>query len=447
MIHRFRPASSDLILALTAALVLTVACAPAPPTLTGVEPAAGPSGGGTEITLNGMDFKVGDQVLIGDRLAEVKSLDPNGTSLTVITPGGPIGDQTLIARRGEDGDPSEPIVFTYQPVRIVSTTPSGGSTIGWDERPDSVELAFDQPLDVSSASIAVRPPAEEAADEEGNGAEAEQAEALEGVANYDEATSMLSFTATKKLGEGKHQVAVSGLKDKAGNAVDQVRFDFTVGPRPKVAQRTRGTSRSGGSSGRGGGSPGRTYDDDKLETSYFGRDLRWVDTRRVDYLWVADGFSFEGQSFHFKPWSDPVFIGEDAEKRDAEDWRLARQMTPEIPQAFVDILSHTWKGRAKVSTSSGDIKVTGRIVDCSTGNQTAKILVGFGAGAGYTTFDMKFTDARTGRMVAALHHRVVSGTAWTTTDSKLVKWMERFGKQVVKRDFGGLYERGDVADD
>ncbi|MEM1181574.1 MAG: IPT/TIG domain-containing protein [Acidobacteriota bacterium] len=423
------------------ALAGLVACAPPPPTVSGVEPAGGPSGGGTEVTLSGDGFKVGLVVTVGGREAEIKGLGPDGQSLTFIAPGGPVGDQPVIASHGADGDPSEAVNFTYQPVRIVGTTPGGGATIPWAERPESVELTFDQALDVSAATIAVRPPAVEG--------EEEDEEPLDGVANYDKDASKLTFTATKKVGEGEHSVLIAGLKDLAGNEVSPVSFNFTVGPRPVERMRTAsrggrsGPSRSGGSSGSGG----RTYDDGTLETSYFGGDLRFVDTRRVDYLWVKDGFSFEGRKFHFRPWADPEFIGEDAEDRDAEDFRLARQMTPEIPQAFVDILTHTWRGRAEASTRSGDIKVTGRIVDCSTGNVTAKVLVGFGAGAGYTTFDMKFTDARTGQLVAALHHRVVSGTAWSTTDSKLVKWMERFGEQIAKRDFGGLYERGKVADD
>lgn len=185
-------------------------------------------------------------------------------------------------------------------------------------------------------------------------------------------------------------------------------------------------------------------DDGKLDPLWFSESgVAFVQTDEADYFWAKEGFSFEGKTFHFKPWPEPEFLGEGAEERDENDHRLARQMNAEIERSFADTLSRVFGDKAQASIEDGDVVVEGRIVDCSTGNTAAKMLVGFGAGSGYTTVDLKFTDKATGELVAAIHHRVVSGTSWSTTDSKFFKWIRKLGEEIVDEDFGGLYEDGD----
>lgn len=179
-----------------------------------------------------------------------------------------------------------------------------------------------------------------------------------------------------------------------------------------------------------------TWDDGKLDTGYFGKDLPFHEAEEIDYIWVKEGFSVKGHTLHFVEWPEHDFLGEKASERDENDHRLARQMNGDMHQLFSDSWGRNLNG-AETSLKSGDIKVEGRIVDCSTGSTAAKVLVGFGAGAGKTTIDLKFTNAKTGELLAALHHQVVSGTSWSTTDSKFVKWTQKFAKEANKE--GGLY--------
>ena len=66
-----------------------------------------------------------------------------------------------------------------------------------------------------------------------------------------------------------------------------------------------------------------------------------------------------------------------------------------------------------------------------------------GAGAGSTVVDLKFTEKGSGRLVAAMHHRIVSGTNWSTTDSKFKKWIRKVGDEIADEGLGKLYEKGD----
>ena len=189
--------------------------------------------------------------------------------------------------------------------------------------------------------------------------------------------------------------------------------------------------------------PAGTLDGGLLVTSWFGSDLVFHADDQVDYLWVKPGFAIDGHTFHFVAWPEPELLGEQAAKRDENDRRLARQMSEEMPRLFSDVLERKWQGRAHASTESGDVEVQGRVVDCSTGSTAAKMLVGFGAGAGNTTIDLKLTDAKTGELLAAMHHRVVSGTSWSNTDSKFVKWVEKLADRIAENGLVRMYQKGD----
>lgn len=191
------------------------------------------------------------------------------------------------------------------------------------------------------------------------------------------------------------------------------------------------------------GASAAVWDEGKLQTDWFGKDVPFHEADEIDYLWVKDGFSVEGHTLHFVEWGDYEFLGEKSEERDENDHRLARQMNGDMHNLFHDSWGRNLNG-VEASLESGDVKVEGRIVDCSTGSTAAKVLVGFGAGSGNTTIDIKFTDAKTGELLAAMHHRVVSGTSWSTTDSKFVKWTQKFAKKANKKGgLYGLYQSGD----
>jgi len=191
--------------------------------------------------------------------------------------------------------------------------------------------------------------------------------------------------------------------------------------------------------------PGGPLDEGRLDPAYFGGPREFREAEDIDYLWVKDGFAIDGHTFQFAAWPDPIFLGD--AKPDADDRRLAHQMNEELPKLFQESLGAQWSGRAKTSMTEGDVRVEGRIVDCSAGSVAAKAFVGFGAGAGNTTVDLRFTDAKTGELLAAVHQRVVSGTNWSTTDSKMAHWIDKLGKDVAKDGFAHLYQKGKVADE
>ena len=406
-------------------LIACTGCSKPAPVLSAIEPAAGPSGGATEVTLTGQGIEVGVLVTVGGKQVPVLSLAPDGSSLVVMTPGGAPGPQEVVIRVGDKGAPSLPLTFTYEPLSLVEVSPATGETFAAREAPTEISATFSQAIQPEGARLELV------------GDETESW--------YDADTQSLVLTLDQSPAAGaQHEIKISGVQDLAGNALADQTSTFSVDAKPT---RSRPRSASAGSAPGRISAPGRTYDDGRLETSFFGRDLPFVEADKVDYLWVRDGFKIDGKSFHFLPWGEPQFLGRVGAKRDDKDHHLAQSMNPHIPKAFANVLGQAWSGRAKTSTSGGNIKVRGRIVDCSTGSTAAKVIVGFGAGAGKTTFDLKFTDAATGELVMAIHHRVVSGTVWSTTDSKFVKWIEKFGKAVDKKGLQTLYRKGDKVDD
>ena len=184
------------------------------------------------------------------------------------------------------------------------------------------------------------------------------------------------------------------------------------------------------------------FDDGKLDAGWFGNGLEFREADEIDYLWVKPGFSFDGKKVAFSAWEEANFLGEDAGKRDAKDKRLANDLTGEMPGIFAEAFKNALGGKVTVVDSGANLKAVGRIVDCSTGSAAAKFWVGMGAGSGNTTFDLKFVDAKSGEVVVAIHHRVVSGTNLSTTSSKLVDWVDEFAENVGKKGIETLYKKG-----
>ncbi|HEV8377184.1 MAG TPA: hypothetical protein VGR38_13220, partial [Candidatus Polarisedimenticolia bacterium] len=49
-------------------------------------------------------------------------------------------------------------------------------------------------------------------------------------------------------------------------------------------------------------------------------------------------------------------------------------------------------------------------------------------GSASATMDIKLTDKASGELLAAIHHRVISGTMASEVDDKIAKWLEEFGE-------------------
>ncbi len=191
-------------------------------------------------------------------------------------------------------------------------------------------------------------------------------------------------------------------------------------------------------------------DEGRLEKAWFGEDVPFVELDDDEYFWVKPGFELAGRRVHFAPWMAPreVFLGEDGPDRDAEDHQLAARMSEQLHNVFAEIWELHFP-QTEFSTTEGDVVATGQIVDCSTGNVAGKIWVGmYGVGAGTTVFNLKFVDKASGELLLALHHEVESSSTWSSTDSKLGNWVNRFAKRAAKRgSFAKLYQSGDEADD
>jgi hypothetical protein len=188
---------------------------------------------------------------------------------------------------------------------------------------------------------------------------------------------------------------------------------------------------------------GRPLDEGRLDPAWFGGEHEFREADEIDYLWAEPGFSFDDQKIEFAPWEEPAWLGESAEERDAKDKRMANELTSGMPEIFAEAFRNALGGRVDVVDNGATMRAVGRIVDCSTGSTAAKFWVGMGAGAGNTTFDLKFVDLASGRVVVALHHRVVSGSTLSTTDSKLVDWVDELAEAIGKEGIAALFAKGD----
>lgn len=187
----------------------------------------------------------------------------------------------------------------------------------------------------------------------------------------------------------------------------------------------------------------KTLDEGRFDPAWVGGGPEFHEADEVDYLWVRPGFTFDAQKVEFAAWEEPIWMGEDADKRDAKDKRLANDLSGDLPGIFAEAFKNALDGKTSVVESGGTVRAVGRIVDCSTGSTAAKFWVGMGAGSGATTFDLKFVDAASGETLVAIHHRVVSGSTLSTTDSKLIDWVDELAEQIGKKGIETIYKKGD----
>jgi len=171
-------------------------------------------------------------------------------------------------------------------------------------------------------------------------------------------------------------------------------------------------------------------DNGLLDPEYFGAGVTFKEHEWADFGWMPEDFKLPAGhvTFHVDVWDDPVMLAK--KKRDAKDYAKANELSELMPARLRGALQVATDGLAQVSRKDGNILVAGRIVDCNYGSKTAKMLIGFGAGASSVTFDIKISEAKSGTLLVALHHRVVSGTEFSDIESKIIKWMEVFAGEL-----------------
>lgn len=180
-----------------------------------------------------------------------------------------------------------------------------------------------------------------------------------------------------------------------------------------------------------------TLDEGLLDPSWFGGDLAFRETDEIDYLWVADGLDLAGATIRVAEWEEPSFLGD---KRDAKDSAQAVELTDRWPSWLRGAIGSV--AGLTASKEGGDYVLEGRIVDCNAGSKAAKWLVGMGAGSATATWDLKLVDAKSGRVVLALHHRAISGTSMSDIDDKIVKWLDEGLVDALSRGVVGVYQGG-----
>ncbi|MBI4916909.1 MAG: DUF4410 domain-containing protein [Acidobacteria bacterium] len=171
-------------------------------------------------------------------------------------------------------------------------------------------------------------------------------------------------------------------------------------------------------------------DEGLLDPEYFGDGVSFKEHEWADFGWMHEDFKLPAGrvTFHVDVWDDPVMLAKS--KRDAKDFAKANELSELMPARLRGALQVATDGLAQVSRKDGNILVTGRIVDCNYGSKTAKMLIGFGAGASSVTFDVKISEAKSGKLLVAVHHRVISGTEFSDIEGKLIKWMEVFAAEL-----------------
>jgi len=138
-------------------------------------------------------------------------------------------------------------------------------------------------------------------------------------------------------------------------------------------------------------------DHDLLDPAYFGIDGALMkETKVADFMWVKPGFSFKGHTLKVE-WGQPHML---ASKDDKFDLEAADHLTKVLPLEFSKFMAASLWPAAKVSSTEGDLILTGRIVMINVRSR-------FSFSKNILTFDIKIMNAVSGEVVLACHHRVI----------------------------------------
>jgi len=157
-------------------------------------------------------------------------------------------------------------------------------------------------------------------------------------------------------------------------------------------------------------------DDGRLDPAWFGSGVEFRTTSVIDYVWVKPGFSLKGKKLRIEAWPEPVFVARERRPRDAaRAYELAEQM----PLRLRTVLRRSLEGFAEVTTEGGDLVLSGRLVD-----YVAKGTMG--KSSPQATWDIKITNAVSGELLAAVHHRKL--ISLSTVEERIDMWLEKFGE-------------------
>jgi hypothetical protein len=183
----------------------------------------------------------------------------------------------------------------------------------------------------------------------------------------------------------------------------------------------------------------RGLDDGLLDPAWFGGERSFRETDEIDYLWVADGLDLNGATIRVVDFEPTDLLGED---RDSKDRAQAAQLTDNFP-GWLDGAVGSVAGLS-TSDAEGSYTLVGRIVDCNAGSVAAKWIIGMGAGSSTATWDLKLLDPQ-GEVVAAIHHRAISGTNMSEIGDKILMWLDDGLIPALEAGLGRTYASGKIA--
>ena len=157
-------------------------------------------------------------------------------------------------------------------------------------------------------------------------------------------------------------------------------------------------------------------DDGRLDPAWFGSGVEFRTTSVIDYVWVKPGFSLKGKKLRIEEWPEPVLV---AKERRARDAARAYELAEQMPLRLRTVLRRSLQGFAEVTTEGGDLVLSGRLVD-----YVAKGTMG--KSTPQATWDIKITDAASGELLAAVHHRKL--ISLSTVEERIDMWLGKFGE-------------------
>src|SRR5437867_8674193 len=175
----------------------------------------------------------------------------------------------------------------------------------------------------------------------------------------------------------------------------------------------------------------KSLDDGRLDPGWFGPGVEFRTTSVIDYVWVKPGFSLKGKKLRIEAWPDPVIVAKERRPRDAA---RAYELAELMPLRLRTILRRSLEEFAEVTTEGGDLVLNGRLVD-----YVAKGTMG--KSSPQATWDIKITDAASGELLAAVHHRKL--ISLSTVEERIDMWLEKFGEAL--RDDLAIAASGELA--
>jgi len=166
-------------------------------------------------------------------------------------------------------------------------------------------------------------------------------------------------------------------------------------------------------------------DDGRLDEAWFGGSAPLKPGKDADFLWVKPGLDPTGHRIRLMTWEPPVLL---FPGRNDKDRQKAVELTYSFPLQLRSDLGKALAGKATLSSTDGDWVLLGRFVDANAGSDVTRLLFPVGPGTASATWDLKLVDTLTGELLLGVHHRCLSGSAFTGIPDKLEKWSRKFAQ-------------------